>query len=142
MRRLLTLIPAVGLVFGLGLSACIYIPDVQQGNVITQEMIDKLRPGLSPQQVRFVLGTPLVSDPFHKARWDYLYSFRDGKTKTIERRRLTVIFEDGKLARIVVEPTRGTPDNGTTAKPPVYGSSPTPRPGPISSNPPALMQQY
>jgi len=70
--------------------------DIQQGNAINQEMLDKLKPGMSPSQVRFILGTPLVVDPFHKNRWDYVYRLERGG-KVIEQRRVTVIFEDDKL---------------------------------------------
>lgn len=70
--------------------------EIQQGNAITQEMLDKLKPGMTPSQVRFILGTPLVVDPFHKNRWDYVYRLVRGG-KVAEQRRITVIFEDDKL---------------------------------------------
>lgn len=70
--------------------------EIQQGNAITQEMLDKLKPGMTPSQVRFILGTPLVVDPFHKSRWDYVYRLVRGG-KVAEQRRVTVIFEDDKL---------------------------------------------
>jgi outer membrane protein assembly factor BamE len=70
--------------------------DVYQGNVIKQEMLDKLKPGMSPSQVRFILGTPLVVDPFRKNRWDYVYRHEQGG-KVLEQRRVTVVFEDDKL---------------------------------------------
>jgi outer membrane protein assembly factor BamE len=73
--------------------------EVQQGNLVTQEMLDKLKPGMTPSQVRFVLGTPLIVDPFHKDRWDYAYSLRQGN-KVVEQRRITVLFENDKLKRI------------------------------------------
>src|SRR3982751_6694244 len=76
-----------------------YRIDIQQGNVVTQEMVDKLKPGLTRSQVRFVLGSPLVVDMFHKDRWDYVYLLQK-QGKQDERRRLTVIFDDDKLARL------------------------------------------
>ena len=76
-----------------------YRIDIQQGNVVTQEMVDKLKVGLTRSQVRFVLGSPLVIDMFHENRWDYVYLLqRQGKAD--ERRRLTVIFDGDKLASI------------------------------------------
>ena len=76
-----------------------YRIDIQQGNVVTQEMVDKLKVGLTRSQVRFVLGSPLVIDMFHENRWDYIYLLqRQGKAD--ERRRLTVIFDGDKLASI------------------------------------------
>ena len=73
--------------------------DIQQGNVVTQDMVDKLRPGMTPSQVRFILGTPLVVDTFHKDRWDYVYRYEKGGT-LVEHRRIIVVFEDDKLARV------------------------------------------
>lgn len=76
-----------------------YRIDVRQGNYVTQEMVAKLRPGMSRDQVRFVLGTPLVNDMFHADRWDYVYRFQPGRGE-VQLRRLVVFFEDGKLARL------------------------------------------
>ena len=76
-----------------------YKMDVQQGNVVTQEMLAKLKAGMTRAQVRFALGSPLVIDPFRTDRWDYVYSLaRQGKD--IERRRVTVIFDEDKLLRL------------------------------------------
>jgi outer membrane protein assembly factor BamE len=78
-----------------------YRIDVRQGNMVTQEMVAQLKPGLSRDQVRFILGTPLVADMFHADRWDYVYRFRPGRDQNdIQQRRLIVYFEDGKLARL------------------------------------------
>jgi outer membrane protein assembly factor BamE len=73
--------------------------DIQQGNVITQEMVDKLKPGMTQSQVRFLLGSPMISDAFHKDRWDYVY-YLAKKGKVREQRSVTVFFEEDKLARI------------------------------------------
>lgn len=77
-----------------------YKLDIQQGNVITQEMVDKLRPGMTRSQVRYVLGTPMVVDPFHKERWDYYYSYKKGVEAVPESRRLTLLFKDDVLHSI------------------------------------------
>ncbi len=77
-----------------------YKLDIQQGNVLTQEMVDKLRPGMTRAQVRYVLGTPLVADPFHKDRWDYFYSYKKGVEAVPESRRLTLLFEGDVLRRV------------------------------------------
>jgi outer membrane protein assembly factor BamE len=76
-----------------------YRIDVRQGNYVTQDMVAKLKPGMSRDQVRFALGTPLVADMFHADRWDYVYRFQPGRGET-QLRRLVVFFEDGKLARV------------------------------------------
>lgn len=76
-----------------------YKIDIQQGNAITQEMLAKLKPGMTPSQVRFILGSPLVQDPFHPNRWDYVYRYLKAG-KLTEQRRITVVFEDDKLKSI------------------------------------------
>ena len=94
----------------LGLTGCRQAPelptvlspykiDIQQGNIITQEMLSKLKAGMTRSQVRFVLGSPLVVDPFRGDRWDYV-SLYQKQGKDVERRRVTVIFDDDKLVRI------------------------------------------
>lgn len=73
--------------------------DVQQGNVVDQTMINKLKPGMDKKQVSFILGTPLLQDPFHSNRWEYLYSFEPGGGQR-KQRHITVYFVDDKLAKI------------------------------------------
>lgn len=76
-----------------------YRIDIQQGNFVSQEMVAKLKRGMSKEQVRYILGTPLVTDIFHADRWDYVYSLeRPGEAPV--RRRLAVFFEDDRLARL------------------------------------------
>lgn len=76
-----------------------YRPDVQQGNIITQEMVEQLRPGMTEDQVRFLLGTPMLRDIFHQDRWDYPYYLQRGNGST-QLRKLTVFFDrSGRLAR-------------------------------------------
>ena len=77
----------------------VYRIDIQQGNVIEQEMLDKLKPGMDKQQVRFIMGTPAVEDPFHNDRWDYLYTMTKGASRR-KQRHITLYFEDEKLAYI------------------------------------------
>ena len=78
-KLLLTSFTFVGL---LALAGCsfpgVYKIDIQQGNVVTQDMIDQLRPGMTRRQVRFIMGNPLLVDTFHANRWDYLYSLQPG----------------------------------------------------------------
>ena len=90
------------LVAALTVSGClrVYQQEIQQGNVIDQEMIDKLKPGMTRAQVRFVLGTPLLTDPFHADRWDYVYFYKKSPATPAEKRRLTVFFEGDALARL------------------------------------------
>ncbi len=75
--------------------------DIRQGNMVTQAMVAQLKQGQTRDQVRFILGTPLVADVFHADRWDYLYRFQPGRNQTdIEQRHLVVFFENGKLSRV------------------------------------------
>lgn len=73
--------------------------DIQQGNVISQEMIDQLELGMEKRKVRFILGTPLLTDPFNQDRWDYLYSLKRGNGDRIQRH-ISLLFEDDLLVRI------------------------------------------
>jgi outer membrane protein assembly factor BamE len=76
-----------------------YRIDIQQGNYISQEMVAQLKRGMTKDQVRFVLGTPLVADIFHAERWDYVYQL-DRPGQPLVQRRLAVFFADGKLDRL------------------------------------------
>ena len=78
----------------------VYRITIQQGNVITQEMIDQLEPGMTKRQVRFVLGTPLIDDPFANDRWDYYYSYTNPRAKTFNHS-VTVVFINDGLTDIV-----------------------------------------
>ena len=71
----------------------VYRIDIPQGNVITQEMVDQLRPGLNKRQVTFILGTPLIRDTFDQDRWDYLYSYQPGGGERVQER-ITVFFDE------------------------------------------------
>jgi len=75
----------------------LYKIDVQQGNVVTQDMIEKLKPGMTKSQVRFVLGTPLIVDVFRDDRWDYAYMDQE-KGELVSQKRLTIFFENERLA--------------------------------------------
>lgn len=102
------------------LAACSQVPrivteyriDVQQGNVLTQDMVSQLRPGLTRDQVRFILGTPLLTDVFHAERWDYVFRLQDGRTNAVTTRQFSVFFDaDGLLSHV-----RGDVEVGTVAE--------------------------
>lgn len=89
--------------------ACSWVPrpvseykiDIQQGNVLTQDMVSQLRPGLTKDQVRFILGTPVLMDMFHANRWDYIYRLQKGSTGEVEMRKFSTFFDaDDKLIRV------------------------------------------
>lgn len=87
------------------LAGCSFLPhilyriDVQQGNVVTEEMLEKLKPGMTKSQVLFVMGSPLIVDTFRDNRWDYVYILRE-KGDLIEQKRLTLFFDDDTLVNI------------------------------------------
>ena len=88
--------------FTLSLGACIrpYQQDIQQGNLITNDDMSRIKLGMSQREVEFLLGTPMVADPFHKDRWDYFYSYKNQKTRETEVRQLSVIFNLGELSEL------------------------------------------
>lgn len=78
-----------------------YKIDIQQGNVLSQEAVAQLKPGQTRDQVRFLLGTPMIADIFHQQRWDYVYRYRSGQTSKVESRKFTVFFDvNGRLERV------------------------------------------
>lgn len=77
----------------------VYRIDIQQGNDVTQEMLNQLKPDMTKSQVSYIMGTPLLIDTFHPDRWDYIYSFHPGNGDR-EQRRITLYFEDDKLDHI------------------------------------------
>jgi len=109
----------------------VYRIDVQQGNIIEQEMLDKLQPGMDKNQVRFIMGTPAVADPFHENRWEYLFTLSKGGRRR-EQRHITLYFEDEKLAYVegdVVTALRRPPEEGERRAATVDVSSKQSRPG-------------
>ena len=105
MRKFLILLSSVFLVLalnGCGASAPALKPfkmDIQQGNVVTSKMLLQLKPGMTKSQVRFIMGTPLVVDSFHKDRWDYFYQLRQAG-KVVEQRRVILDFEKDLLSKV------------------------------------------
>lgn len=95
-RVLLPLILAASLVAG----GCVYRIDIQQGNLVDQELIEQVSVGMTRSQVRFLLGTPMVQDAFHEDRWDYMYYFRKGRARKVEKRWLIVSFEEDLVATV------------------------------------------
>lgn len=84
------------------LTACVHRLDIQQGNVITQEMVAKLSKGMAQRQVLGVVGTPMVIDPFSSDRWDYVYSMKSGRSDGSQFSHVTLYFKQGILDNIVV----------------------------------------
>ncbi|MDD0844639.1 outer membrane protein assembly factor BamE [Pseudomonas sp. Gutcm_11s] len=90
MQNTKLLLPSLTLVGLFALAGCsfpgVYKIDIQQGNVVTQDMIDQLKPGMTQRQVRFIMGNPMITDTFHAKRWDYLYSIQPGGRQRYQER--------------------------------------------------------
>ncbi len=80
-----------------------YRINIQQGNFVSQEMLARIQPGMTKEQVRFALGTPLLTDLFHSARWDYLFRLQKPNGQ-VTNNRVIIYFEDNRVARIVNDP--------------------------------------
>jgi len=95
----------VVILISITLAGCVrsYRVEIQQGNVISAEQIEKLTPGTSRNEVRFILGTPLIVDPFHAERWDYFYSLDPAKGEQVTKYRLSIWFENDLVTRTEVE---------------------------------------
>ena len=92
-----------------------YVQDIQQGNVVTQEMVNRLKPGMSKNQVTFVMGTPMLIDVFHLERWDYYHSIKPGKKKR-KHMIVSLFFEDNRLVRVAGDLRPGVPDSALDLK--------------------------
>jgi outer membrane protein assembly factor BamE len=84
----------------IGFSGCIYRMPVQQGNFLEDKELDKVQIGMTRTQVRYLLGTPMVADPFENARWDYVYTLKQGVISKARRRHFIVHFADDKVVRL------------------------------------------
>lgn len=100
-------------VLALGLSACVYRMDVQQGNLLDVEQVVQVEVGMTRSQVRFLLGTPMVIDSFDADRWDYVYSLRRGHERKVTRRHLVVWFDGDKVTKIEEPIPLPRPDSAT-----------------------------
>jgi len=102
--KIRTLLPHCFLIIALitGVSACsnlkfpgVYKIDIAQGNIVTQDLLDKLETGMQGNQVKYILGSPLVQDTFNPKRWDYYYSLKSGRTNQTKSSQVTVHFQEG-----------------------------------------------
>jgi len=79
------------------IQSCVYRVDVQQGNLLEDNDVEAVQVGMTRSQVRFLLGTPVVEDSFHRDRWDYIYYFRQGRRRTADRSWLIVHFDADRV---------------------------------------------
>jgi outer membrane protein assembly factor BamE len=99
MRKLL-----ISLLLGAALMAaggCVYQANLSQGNLLKQEDLDQVEVGMTRTQVRFLLGTPMIDDPFHHDRWDYIYYIRVGREPATFKRWVSIFFAEDAVREIV-----------------------------------------
>ncbi|MDE3208534.1 MAG: outer membrane protein assembly factor BamE [Pseudomonadota bacterium] len=140
MHKSLPLIFISLLVLG-GCSFIPYIPgvtpyqmDIQQGNIYSAAKVASLRPGMSKAKVTLIFGVPLIKDPFHPNRWDYVYTMRHNG-KVIDRRHIALFFKHGQLVNIddgnpadAAHFKARTPEHPSSASEPASPPAPTPAP--------------
>ena len=98
MHKIITL----ALIFSLlaATSGCVYRANIAQGNLIEQEDLDQVEIGMTRNQVRFLLGTPMIDDPFHQNRWDYVYYLKVGRKDATFKRWISIFFEEDVVSDI------------------------------------------
>lgn len=79
---------------------CVYRINIQQGNLLDADLIEQVEVGMTRTQIRYLLGTPLVSNPFDKDRWDYFYYFKAGKTREKTTQHFVVFFDGDQVSRV------------------------------------------
>lgn len=98
------LIPRIALLLllcaALASAGCVYRASISQGNLIKQDDLDQVEIGMTRSQVRFLLGTPLIDDPFHADRWDYVYYIKIGRRDAAFKRWVSIVFEDDFVTEI------------------------------------------
>lgn len=82
-------------------SGCVYRINIQQGNHIDPDAVEQLQEGMTKSQVQFLLGTPMIQDPFHTDRWDYVFYYKRGRNRNVTKERLIVFFDDEIVREIV-----------------------------------------
>ena len=81
-------------------SGCVYRLNIAQGNVVKEEDLAQVEVGMTRSQVRFLLGTPMIADPFHQSRWDYVYYIKIGRRDAAAKRWVSVFFEDEVVSEV------------------------------------------
>ena len=85
----------------LAVGGCVYKANLSQGNLLKQDDLDQVEIGMTRTQVRFLLGTPMIDDPFHRDRWDYVYFIRIGRNEATFKRWVSIFFVDDVVSEII-----------------------------------------
>jgi len=145
-RPRLPITVALALLLASATAGCVYRPDIQQGNLLTLTDVEQVTVGMSRSQVRYLLGTPMVSDPFAPHRWDYIYRRTHGRDRQVDNAHFIVRFEGDKVTAVekVALPQPPGPERPASwrfwQKPPVDATAPadeppTPPVNPLPSEP-------
>ena len=94
------ILTATALLVAFLLDGCVYRAAISQGNLLKDEDLEQVEVGMTQSQVRFLLGTPMIDDPFHRNRWDYVYYLKIGRQPATFKRWVTIEFEDGIVTEI------------------------------------------
>jgi outer membrane protein assembly factor BamE len=94
-----TILLFMAIVLAIG-SGCVYRANISQGNLIKEEDLEQVEVGMTKNQVRFLLGTPMIDDPFSKQRWDYIYYIKMGRRDATFKRWVSVFFEEDVVGEI------------------------------------------
>jgi outer membrane protein assembly factor BamE len=97
-RKSVALAIALGML--VGSAGCVYRANVSQGNIVEEEDLDQVEVGMTRNQVRFLLGTPMIADPFHQDRWDYVYYVKIGRNDATAKRWVTILFDGETVEEI------------------------------------------
>lgn len=94
------LLPILLLAAMLAASGCVYRANMSQGNIVVEEDLDQVELDMTRNQVRFLLGTPMIDDPFHADRWDYVYYVKIGRRDATAKRWVSILFADDRVSEI------------------------------------------
>jgi outer membrane protein assembly factor BamE len=94
------LVPVLLLASALGAAGCVYRPNIQQGNLLKVEDVEQVTTGMTRSQVRYLLGTPMLADPFDPQRWDYIYTFHRGRETKYDRAHFVVRFDGDTVSKV------------------------------------------
>lgn len=94
------LLPVLLLAAMLAVTGCVYRANISQGNIVVEEDLDQVELGMTRNQIRFLLGTPMIDDPFHADRWDYVYYVKIGRRDATAKRWVSILFTDETVSEI------------------------------------------
>jgi outer membrane protein assembly factor BamE len=94
------LLPILLLAAMLSAAGCVYRANMSQGNIVIEEDLDQVEVGMTRNQIRFLLGTPMIDDPFHMERWDYVYYVKIGRRDATAKRWVSILFTEDVVSEI------------------------------------------